>query len=68
MNKLTLRAARINAGLSVKEVAEAVDVSEDTIYRFETGKSSPKIGAAIKMAQMYGVSVDVLDFGSEKAD
>lgn len=62
MNTLTLKAARVNAGLSVKAAAEAVGVTEDTMYRYESGKSSPKIGTAVKLAGLYGVSIDKIDF------
>lgn len=62
MKTLTLKAARVNAGLSVKEAAEAVGVTEDTMYRYESGKSSPKIGTAVKLAGIYGVSIDMIDF------
>lgn len=62
MNTLTLKAARVNAGLSVKAAAEAVGVTEDTMYRYEAGKSSPKIGTAKKLAGLYGVSIDAIDF------
>lgn len=62
MEQLTLRAARVNVGLSVKEVAEAAGITEDTLYRYETGKSSPKIATAIKLAELYGKSIDGIDF------
>lgn len=62
MNTLTLKAARVNAGISVKAAAEAVGVTEDTMYRYESGKSSPKIGTAVKLAELYGVSIDRIDF------
>lgn len=62
MKTLTLKAARVNAGLSVKAAAEAVGVTEDTMYRYESGKSSPKIGTAVKLAELYGVSIDMIDF------
>lgn len=72
MKTLTLKAARVNAGLSVKAAAEAAGVTEDTMYRYEAGKSSPKIGTALKLAELYGVSIDTIDFavseGSEKTD
>lgn len=72
MKQLTLKAARVNAGLSVKEAATAVGVTEDTMYRYESGKSSPKISTAVKLAELYGVSIDAIDFsvpeGSAKTD
>ena len=72
MNLWTLKAARVNAGLSVKEAATAVGVTEDTMYRYESGKSSPKIGTAKAMASLYGRSIDEIDFsvpeGSDKTN
>lgn len=63
MGTFTLRALRINAGISAKEAAAAVGINEDTLYRYESGKSSPQIGTALKLAKLYGVSIDVIDFG-----
>lgn len=62
MNTLTLKAARVNAKISVKDAAEAAGITEDTLYRYESGKSSPKIGTALKLALVYGVSIDKIDF------
>lgn len=62
MKTLTLKAARVNAGLSVKEASALVGITEDTCYRYENGKSSPKIGTALKLAEAYGVSIDMIDF------
>ena len=61
--KLTLKAARVNAGFTVKEAAEAIGVKEDTLYRWEAWKSSPKISPAVKLAKLYGLTVDDIDFG-----
>jgi DNA-binding XRE family transcriptional regulator len=66
MNTLTLKAARVNAGISVKAAAEAVGVTEDTMYRYESGKSSPKIGTAVKLAGLYGVSIELIDFSVQE--
>ena len=65
MNTLTLKAARVNRGLSVKEVADSVGVTEDTIYRYESGKSSPKISVVVKMVELYGVTISDIDFGEQ---
>lgn len=62
----TVKAARVNAGLSVKEAAEKLGITEDTLYRYENGSSSPKIGVAIKMAEVYGRSIDEIDFSVQE--
>jgi DNA-binding XRE family transcriptional regulator len=41
--KISLKACRINVGASAKEFAEAIGVSEYTIYKWENGKTAPKI-------------------------
>lgn len=55
MDKISFRAARINAKLSAKEVAEEIGVTEDTIYNYEKGKTSPKFLIVRVLAKLYGV-------------
>lgn len=62
MEKITLKAARINKGLSAKEAAKRAGITEDTLYRYEAGKGSPKIEVALRLCEAYGVSIDVIDF------
>lgn len=61
---MTLKAARVNANLTVKEAAEKIGITEDTLYRYENGKSSPKIETAKTMASVYGISIDSIDFSA----
>lgn len=42
MNKWTLKACRVNIQATAKEMAEAVGVTEDTVYNWEKGKYSPR--------------------------
>lgn len=60
---ITLKAARINAGLLQKEVAEALDVSTPTIASYEVYKTSPDITMARKIAKLYGLTVDDIVWG-----
>jgi transcriptional regulator with XRE-family HTH domain len=48
----TGRAIRKSAGLSMAEVAEAVGVSEPTIWRWEERKHRPRGAAAIRWADL----------------
>ena len=41
--KLTLKAARVNAGLTQKELAELMNVNVSSIGNWETGKASIKV-------------------------
>lgn len=60
--KLTLRAARINKGLSTEEAAKELNISRHTLYKYEEGSSSPNVKTALAMSKLYGVSIDMLDF------
>jgi hypothetical protein len=52
---MTLKAARVNAGLTQKKAAEMLGISEFTLIRYESGKSSPDVHTLKKIEQLYGV-------------
>lgn len=52
---MTLRAARVNKGLSQKEAAEQLGVSKDTIGNWEKGKTYPDVQQLKKIEKLYGV-------------
>lgn len=60
--KITLKAARVNAGLTQEEVARKVKKSKNTIVNYENGKSSPDMVTGQALAKLYGCSVDDLIF------
>lgn len=51
--KITLRAARVNAGLSAKEAAEKAGVNYSTIINWETGKTVPRANIFAKLCEIY---------------
>ena len=52
---------RKKAGLSREEVAEKLDRSAEVIGKWERGESSPPLMPdAVKLASIYGCSVDYL--------
>lgn len=53
--KVTLKAARINAGLTQSEAASRLDVSKDSISNWERGKTYPDIPALKRIEKLYGV-------------
>ena len=63
--KLSLKAARVNSGLSQKEAAEKLNISRDSLRFYEKYKKSPKIELAIKIAQLYNCNLDDLIFFQE---
>ena len=60
--KITLKAARVNKGLTQVDVAKKVRKSKNTIVNYENGKSTPDIETGKALAALYGVSVDDLIF------
>ena len=59
--KLSLKAYRVNANLSVKEAAEIAEDTEKTIYTWENNQDAflkANLGSVIKLAKAYGISVD----------
>ena len=62
MARMTLKAARVNAGLTQKEVAEKLGVSNNTVCAWEKGKSIPSVLMADKLCTLYMVGIDDLNF------
>lgn len=60
--KITLKAARVNAGLTQDETAKKLKKSKNTIVNYESGKSVPDIETGKALAALYGCSVDDLIF------
>ena len=53
--KVTLKAARINAGLTQAEAAQKLNVSKDSISNWERGKTFPDVPLLKKIESLYGV-------------
>jgi len=57
-----MKAARVNANLTQKEAAKALDISKNTLMNYERGRSVPKVDMARKMAALYGLAVSDIIF------
>ena len=55
--RITLAAARVNAGFTQKEAAEKLDISRESLIAYEKYKKSPKIKLAIRLAELYKCSL-----------
>lgn len=51
--KITLRAARVNAGLDQADVARELGVNIATVSSWETGKTQPSLENFHKLCQLY---------------
>nr|WLJ26360.1 MAG: helix-turn-helix XRE-family like protein [Firmicutes phage HS18] len=56
--RITLKAARVNVGLTQKEVADRIGVSETTIFNWENGKNKMPLEGLVKLANLYDMSID----------
>lgn len=60
--KMTLEAARVNAGFTQKEAADRLSISNVTLCNWEKGKSFPNVQQIDALCKLYGVSYDNLNF------
>lgn len=63
MPKITLKAARVNVGLTQEQAAKALGVARTTLRRWENGESFPKQPEINAMCELYKISFDALFFG-----
>ena len=55
----TLRDARQRAGVSVVELAERIDVTANTIYRWENDAVEPSISTLRQVAEALGMKLSL---------
>lgn len=60
--KITLAAARVNAGLSQKEAANALDVSNKTLCSWENYRTYPDVDMVAKICALYAVPYEQIIF------
>lgn len=60
--QMTLKAIRINKGLSQEEAARSIGVSEDTLSNYERGKTYPDIPILKKIEEVYGIDYEKINF------
>lgn len=58
-------ALRTDKGMSQADLAEALDVSRQSISKWETDASVPELEKLIKLSEIFGVSLDQLVLGKE---
>lgn len=62
MVKITLAAARVNAGYTQKEAAKELGVSNKTLGNWESGESYPTADKIAALCKLYGLAYDNLKF------
>lgn len=67
--RFDLREARVNAGLSQRQLAEKLSVSREAIRRLEDGVGSARPATLLKLAEHFEVQVtDLLDGDDEPTE
>ena len=63
-----IRNLRIDRGLTQKQVAEYLNIKQNTYSQYEIGVLNYPLEAVMKLADLYGVSVDYLVGRTEEKD
>lgn len=58
--KISLAAARVNAGLKQIDVARALHVSTATVVSWEKGTTEPTVSQALELCSMYNAPFDLV--------
>lgn len=59
---MTLKAARINVGLTQKEAAQRIGVRVETLAKYERGKTYPNVPVLKQIESVYGIEYKDLIF------
>ena len=58
--KISLAAARVNAKLTQRELAQYLDVDVSTIVNWEKGKTEPSVKQLRKISELSGIPMDFI--------
>lgn len=56
--QITLAAARVNAGMTQEEAANALGINRTTLIKWENGQTIPGTIQLIAMANVYKIPID----------
>ena len=57
MKKLSLKAARVNTGLTQEEAAQAINVTGRTLISWEKGVTHPTVDKLLRLCSLYDVQI-----------
>ena len=63
--QVTLKAARVNRGITQQKAAESFGIRAATLSKYELGKAYPPIPTIKKMESLYGISYNDIIFCPE---
>ena len=59
---ITMKAARINAGMSQREASKMLKISKNTLSNYENYKTTPDVEKSQKIATLYGLTINDIVF------
>lgn len=62
MGKITLKAARVNAGYLQSQASKMLGISNKTLSSWEKGTTVPKVDMVNKICKLYNVDYDSIIF------
>ena len=65
MEKISLRGARVNAGIQVDEVTEVLGITRQWLYKLETDSSNITYERLMKLSELYHIPYEELFIGLE---
>lgn len=60
MPKISLEAVRVNAGMTQKEWAKNLGVSNVTVVNWEKGNTEPSLSVLRRMSELSGIPMDFI--------
>lgn len=65
--RISLKAARVNAGFSQQKAAKMLGISKATLQNYEAGNTVPDILMSRKIEEVYHFPADYIFFGTNYA-
>ena len=62
--RISLAAARVNAGLTQDDVVRELKIAKNTLIAWEKGLSEPKISQARMLSELYNMPLDNIFFAN----
>ena len=62
MGKITLRAARVNAGFTQAQAAKLIGISKYTLLKYERGTTLPNVKTLKRIEELYKIPFEDLTF------
>ncbi len=63
--KISLRAARVNAGFTILEAAKELGIGKDTLIKWEKNSGFVNPIWQSKISEVYNIPIDYIFFGDE---